>query len=74
MPSIRQKPSSDDGDPKTGLLLAFLGVLVAISPFIAGSHALWIALAVGVGCLFFVAAVTIATGSDLDGPPPRRSG
>lgn len=54
--------------------MATLGVLVIVSPFVAGAHALWIAFAVGVGCLFFVAAVTIASGSDLDGPPPRRSG
>ncbi|WP_224269400.1 hypothetical protein [Haloprofundus salinisoli] len=53
---------------------ALLAVAAVVSPFLAGAHALWIAFGVGAGVVLLVVSLTIATGSDLNGPPPQRIG
>lgn len=73
MPS---RHTADDGGG-AGLLeyvVAAAGVAVILAPFVVGAHALWIALALGVGLLLILGSVMAASGGVPDGPPPRRSG
>lgn len=65
---------ADEGNRKRGLALAAIGVLVAVSPFVVGANTGWIFLAFLVAAVFLVAAFSVASDGDLDGPPPRRSG
>ncbi|WP_224450115.1 hypothetical protein [Haloprofundus salilacus] len=55
-------------------VFALLAVVAFVSPFLAGTHALWIAFGVGTGVVLLVVSLTIATDSDLNGPPPQRIG
>ncbi|QCJ48014.1 hypothetical protein [Haloprofundus sp. MHR1] len=55
-------------------VFALLAVVAAVTPFLAGAHAIWIAVGVGTGVVLLVVSLTIATDSDLNGPPPQRIG
>lgn len=75
---VTDKPegNSDDEGAKTwALVLGIIGVLVVVSPFVVGATTSgWILLGLFVGGLFIVAALGVASDSDLDGPPIRRTG
>ena len=64
---------TSEGNRKWALALGAIGVVVAVSPFVVGAHAGWTFLALLVAAMFLVAAFTVASDGDLDGPPPRRS-
>ena len=64
----------DSGSKRLAAIPAIIGILAIAAPFVFGAHALWIALGVGIGIACFAAAVVIASGEHLDGPPPRRTG
>lgn len=63
-----------EGNRKWALALGAIGVVVAVTPFVVGTHAGWMVLALLVAAMFLVAAFSVASDGDLDGPPPRRSG
>lgn len=70
-----ESASHDGGDKRWAVLLGTIGVAVTVSPFLAGEATSgWIILALGVGGLFIVAALAVASDADLEGPPPRRTG
>lgn len=57
------------------LLLGGIGIGIIAAPFLAGSHALWIAFALTVGAFFLVAAAAVVSPVlPVEHPPLRRGG
>lgn len=63
-----------EGSNKWLVAAVLLGVLIAAAPIVAGAHSLWVALGLGIGMALLASSLAVFSDSDMDGPPPRRTG
>ena len=71
---VEARRSIAGGSKRWAVTFAALGLVVAVLPFVAGAHAMWILLGVGLGIVCLGVAFTVASDATPDGPPPRRTG